>query len=190
MSLAFLSAPPPLLSPTLPGTVHFSRVLAPCEHCRRPCSDCPDLDPHLLLGCGPDPSQCHPENLTIGLDVLDFGQTVIHNLEFPLPFPSQFAQSIAAHHVLEHIHNVHQLLCEIWRVLKFEGTAEIVVPFFQSPNAPGDLSHVRSFSAFSLDYLLGTSATNHPLSWPYPPFALAAKTIPTSQQITWSLLKT
>jgi len=72
-----------------------------------------------------------------------------------LPFKTQSCNVVFASHVLEHIHDDHSVLKEIWRILKPGGIAILPVPVFGSftveypQRNPYEYDHVR---APGLDY--------------------------------------
>lgn len=187
--LGYRSAPPPQLATNVPGSIDWTPPITVCRNCDKMCRSCGHELFHIELGCGVHWRKIKRVQRAIALDALDFGQPVRHNLEWTLPFPPQFAHSIAAVHVFEHVDDIHRLLCDCWRILRFGGTLDIVVPCYLSENAPGDLTHVRGFSAVSLNYCLGESATNHPIIWPYPPFNLRQKIHISEHELAWYLEK-
>ena len=78
----------------------------------------------LDIGCG---KLKHPGY--IGIDIQDCGQEIIRDLENQcLPFDSDSVDEILAHSFLEHVHNIWFILDECWRVLKKDGTINIIVP--------------------------------------------------------------
>jgi len=79
----------------------------------------------INLGCGQDFSK-----ELIGIDIYDFGQQYVLDLEKDkLPFEDDSVDYVKAHHFLEHLKDVRNVLNEVWRVLKFTGQFEIWVPY-------------------------------------------------------------
>ena len=64
----------------------------------------------------------------------------------PLPFKDEQFDVIWASHILEHITNLVELKKELTRILKPNGKLFVIVPYFLSPCAWGDPTHVRAFS--------------------------------------------
>ncbi len=87
-----------------------------------------------------------------------------------IPYEDGVVDSILAFHFLEHIRNVHFVLAECQRVLKPEGTVNIVVPYGMSDCAIQDLSHVHRFNedtwknTFQNPYY---SRPDHPVVWEF-----------------------
>jgi len=97
----------------------------------------------LNIGCGPIKME-GVVNLDNNPDV---EPDVLHDLEVtPLPFEDESVHGIIASHVLEHIRNLPELLKELHRILVPGGVLDISVPHYLSPDAWGDLTHVRAFS--------------------------------------------
>jgi len=104
---------------------------------------------HLLnIGCGKQKIEGF-----INLDCnKNLNPDVVHNLEeTPLPFDTMSIDGGLASHILEHIRNLPELLQDIWRITKLGGAWEIRTPHYLSPDAWGDLTHVRSFSQQSFN---------------------------------------
>lgn len=190
MNKAIPSAPPPRLTHTIPGSITYDPPLTQCEDCTLTCPS-PNCRPFgLSLGCGPDWSKHYDQTNTIALDVLDFGQHIIHNLEFPIPLPSQSCNIINAIHVFEHVHNWPNLLAECYRVLSHEGVLTVTTPNYKSINAYADPTHCNVMTQFSIDFALDASVTIHPSAWPYPSFQILHPVQATSEELQWNLLKT
>lgn len=105
----------------------------------------------LNLGSGPDRL-----NGFVNYDMLPVGD-VCGNCEEGLPFKDNTFDQVKASHILEHIHNLRGLKCELHRVMKPDGELVVVVPDYQSPDAWGDDTHCRAFSnqSFFLDFWPG-----------------------------------
>ena len=107
----------------------------------------------LNLGCGPDYIEGWT-NLDYKVEIAD----VHHDLEkTPLPFKDEEFDLIYAGHILEHIRNLVELKVELHRILRIDGCLVIVVPYYLSPCAWGDDTHVRAFSehSFFVDFWPG-----------------------------------
>lgn len=84
-------------------------------------------DIKINLGSG---KKQYPGSGMINIDIKDFGQDYILNLEKDkLPFTDNSVDYIRADHFLEHLRDCKNALNESWRVLKKEGTMEIYVPY-------------------------------------------------------------
>ena len=95
----------------------------------------------LDIGCG----KLKTEG-AIGLDRVKLnGVDIICDLEKPLPFDDNSFDEINAYHVMEHIVNYIPLIEEIHRILKPDGILKIRVPYYISPNAVENPTHVRFF---------------------------------------------
>ena len=65
----------------------------------------------------------------INIDILDCGQEIIRDLENQcIPLNSDSVDEIDADNFLEHVHNLWFVLDECWRVLKKDGTLNVIVP--------------------------------------------------------------
>lgn len=101
----------------------------------------------LDLGCGPDKREGF-----IGLDLHDYssihpvGEFRVANFESGvLPFCDNSAVALLADSVLEHLHNLIPFMNDCWRVLKKDGTFEVIVPRGGSETSFKDPTHVRFF---------------------------------------------
>jgi len=95
----------------------------------------------LEIGCG---QQKTMENY-VGLDIQDFGQEIVWDLDNGIPLPDNSCEAIFARHVLEHLDNPVFCLNECWRVLRPHGVLEVLVPYFREPEACA-LFHTHFFS--------------------------------------------
>lgn len=126
----------------------------------------------LDIGCGTVmltmPAKTFPQYRWIGLDQADFGdaypagQFIRHSLDQPLPFGAGTVDFIWSHHVLEHLppevpmvidpeyrgprDYVVYVINEMWRVLKKECEAHIIVPWIGHTNAYRHPTHYRYFN--------------------------------------------
>ena len=94
------------------------------------------------------------------LDIRDLpGTDILADLEEPLDgLPDGSVEHIEAHHVLEHVDNLDQLLDEVHRVLTDDGTMDIRVPHWANPLGYSDPTHVRLFGLYSFCYLVPLDA--------------------------------
>lgn len=112
----------------------------------------------LDIGCGHDKLKPKLGEKVIGIDfVKEKTVDIVHNLEKPLPFKSNYADRIYSNHCFEHVTNAKQLVEECWRVTKKGGQIYIRVPHYTSAGMYTDLTHKTFFSSRSLDfYIPGT----------------------------------
>jgi ubiquinone/menaquinone biosynthesis C-methylase UbiE len=105
----------------------------------------------IELGCGPRKKEGR-----IGVDAVDLpGVDIVADLEKGLPFlPDNSVDQIYCRHLLEHIKNFENLMAEIVRVLKRDGTAHIFVPHFSNPHYYSDVTHTRFFGLYSFYYFV------------------------------------
>ena len=87
----------------------------------------------------------------------------------PLDFEDNSIEEIRAHHFLEHIKDIVELMNECWRVLKPGGIMDIVVPYALSHAAFQDPYHVRFFVPESFFYF---SAYFNYLDYPIKQFQI------------------
>lgn len=103
------------------------------------------------LGCG-----ARKKEGRIGIDAVDLpGVDIVADLEKGLPFlPDNSVDQIHCRNFLEHIQNFENLMAEIVRVLKIDGTAHIFVPHFSNPHYYSDFTHTRFFGLYSFYYFV------------------------------------
>ena len=80
-----------------------------------------------------------------------------------LPFEDETIEEIYTNHTLEHIENIAWVMNEMWRVLKWGGKLEIIVPHHESTIAFQDPTHKRFFNAQSMKYFEGYYINKHVL---------------------------
>lgn len=114
-----------------------------------------DQAPELLkldLGCGPNPRPGF-----IGVDALDFGQPIKHDLRKPWPWKGGTVAEVYCSHFLEHLTGAERVhfFNELYRVMIPKCQATIIVPHWSSERAYGDPTHqwppVVFFSFFYLN---------------------------------------
>jgi SAM-dependent methyltransferase len=103
----------------------------------------------LNLGCGN-----HRIDGFIGVDKLKTSAAdIIHDLNiFPYPFRDNSVEAVVLFHILEHLSDTIGVINEIWRICKNEATVRIIVPYYNSPGACHDPTHVRFFTERTFDY--------------------------------------
>lgn len=69
----------------------------------------------------------------------------------PYPFKEHSFDYIIMDNVLEHLENVADCLEELHRICSSDGEIEIIVPFYNSPNAFRDVTHKHFFNLDSLN---------------------------------------
>ena len=104
----------------------------------------------LDIGCGQKKSL-----YAIRLDIRPLPKVdIVADLNQPLPVGDGSFDVVFADQVLEHIQNLTGLMGEIHRVLRPGGLLVAHVPYFRSAWAHIDPTHVRCFTASSLDYFV------------------------------------
>ncbi|MEK4418457.1 MULTISPECIES: class I SAM-dependent methyltransferase [Bacillus] len=84
-----------------------------------------------------------------GVDVIaDLNQCKVE----PLPFEDNSVDEFFASHVLEHIHNLLDLMEELHRIAKANATMICHVPYGSSDDAFEDPTHIRQFFLNSFSY--------------------------------------
>lgn len=103
----------------------------------------------LNIGCGTDirPGYINLDRVALpGIDVVwDISQ-------FPYPFENDYFTSILMINVLEHLPDTIKVMEELHRLCKPGATLTIRVPYWNSIQQATDITHVRWFSEFSMDY--------------------------------------
>jgi len=104
---------------------------------------------NLELGCGDSKHRLQPT--WVGLDIIDYGQEVVWDMEQGLPFPDNSVEKISCSQVLEHLTDLIGVMNECHRVLKENGELQLVVPYFENEHAfiP---SHVRQFNKHTIAF--------------------------------------
>lgn len=103
------------------------------------------------LGCGPKKKPGR-----IGVDRIDLPNVdIVADIEDGLGFlPDNSVNEIHCRSLLAHIENLEDLISEIVRVLKKDGTAHIFVPHFSNPYYYSDYTHKRFFGLYTLYYFV------------------------------------
>ena len=66
--------------------------------------------------------------------------------------PDESVERVFSRHTLEHVENFLPLMAELHRVLRPNGTIEIIVPHFSNPYGNSDPTHVRIFGLYTFFY--------------------------------------
>lgn len=92
----------------------------------------------LDLGCGP-----RPRDGFEGVDALDFGQKHKLDLRQSWPWADESVAEAHSSHFIEHLegHERVHFFNELYRVLAWGGTAQIIAPHWSSDRAYGDPTH-------------------------------------------------
>src|SRR5215472_16212684 len=107
----------------------------------------------LHIGCGK-----HKMPGALGLDIAALpGVDVVLDLDKEkLPFSDNIFDIVYAYHVLEHLHNLSDVLVELHRVCKPGAVIDILVPYYTCVGAFGDPKHVRFFTYRTLEHFVDT----------------------------------
>ena len=105
----------------------------------------------IELGCGRKKKEGR-----ITIDKVDLPEVdIVADLEESLSFlPDNSVDEIHCRSVLEHIENFENLMAEMVRVLKADGTAHIFVPHFSNPYYYSDYTHKRFFGLYTFYYFV------------------------------------
>lgn len=82
-----------------------------------------------------------------------------------LPFEDESVEEIYSHHTFEHISNIIHLMNECWRVLKWNGRLEIIVPHIDCVLAWQDPTHKRYYNTESMKFFEGTYINKYKLDY-------------------------
>ena len=106
----------------------------------------------LEVGCG-DEKHRHPDRKQgwIGVDIVDYGQEVVWDIEEGLPFADRSVASIYTSHTMEHIGDIIGVMNEFWRVMQDDGELYIVAPYFENEKALLP-SHINLFSKWYFNF--------------------------------------
>ena len=110
-------------------------------------SDAPVI---IDLGCGPK-----KKHGRIGIDKLNLPTVdIVADLENGLPFlPDNSVDQIHSSEVFGCIENFENLMREVVRVLKKDGTSYVFVPHFSNPHYYSDYEHKRFFGLYTSGFL-------------------------------------
>ena len=111
----------------------------------------------------------HPENTKLKhgcniIDIQNYPNTIIHDIEKPFPLPDNCVDRILSEHCFEHIEitKYPQILKELYRILKPGGVFRLAVPDYLHPN----LKHHISMG-YDTSNNLHITLTNYNLLKPY-----------------------
>ncbi|MBW2058237.1 MAG: methyltransferase domain-containing protein [Deltaproteobacteria bacterium] len=104
----------------------------------------------LNLGCGLD---IRKGFINVDRCVLEGVDLVCDLNTFPYPFRDDTFDEIRAYSIIEHLHDTIGVVNELHRILKDRGVLRILVPYWNSRSAFGDVTHVRYFDFESFDFL-------------------------------------
>jgi SAM-dependent methyltransferase len=105
----------------------------------------------LDLGCGPVKMK---EAIGIDKFFLENVNVICDIEKNSLPFKDESFDVIYSSNTLEHILNIEWVMMEAYRVLRKNGHFLIRVPYFRSPGAFQDPTHVRCFTFNTFDYFI------------------------------------
>ena len=103
---------------------------------------------NLDLGCG---GEGHKKSGFIGLDINDYGQEIVWDLESGIPLPDNSCNTINASQIFEHVEDLIGIMNECHRVLIPEGILALDVPEKGHEKAYIP-SHIRRFDKYSFDF--------------------------------------
>lgn len=86
---------------------------------------------------------------------------VVHDIDVvPWPFPDGSFDTVYANHVLEHLSDLTRTMEEIHRILRPHGRLRVRVPYYRSPGAFQDPTHVRFFTERTFEYFTPDGTTS------------------------------
>jgi len=88
----------------------------------------------------------------VNVDIIEAPGVEVADLRNPWPWRDSSVDFIRAHDIIEHLPDKIFTMNEIWRVLKPECAAEIVVPTTEGPGAFQDPTHVSFWNRRSFMY--------------------------------------
>lgn len=103
---------------------------------------------NLEIGCG---DAEHKRKDHVGLDIRDYGQDILCDVEDGIPLPDNSCLSIYASHVFEHLENLVFVMNECHRVLQKRGELWIIVPHISCEKAYVP-SHIIQFNKYTFDF--------------------------------------
>lgn len=78
---------------------------------------------------------------------------IVHDLNIvPWPVEAASISHVYACNILEHLEDPVQIMEELWRIMPPDGTATIIVPYYNSTGAFRDPTHKRFFTESTMDY--------------------------------------
>ena len=105
----------------------------------------------LDIGCG---NNKYPNS--IGMDKRAIiGVDIIHDMEQPpWPIENEYFDQAKMLHVMEHLKPwlVIDIMNEVWRILKFNGELELIMPIAGSVAFYSDPTHIKSWNIYTVEY--------------------------------------
>ena len=110
----------------------------------------------LYFGCGK-----HRVEGFVGVDKLRMETVdVVQDMNvLPYPFRDNSVEEVLLINILEHLPNTVCVMEEIWRICKNGANIKILVPYYNSPGAFQDPTHVSFFTERSFDYFTEDETT-------------------------------
>ena len=138
-------------------------VINASRRCRRKNRiNLPALDNLKLdLGCGGSKGNAKIHGLEgyVGIDIIDYGQEMVWDIENGLPLPDNSCSNIFCSHLVEHLEDFIGIMNECWRVLKEDGELYIISPHRDNENAylPHHIRRLdkKTFEAFDFTWSPG-----------------------------------
>jgi len=111
---------------------------------------------NLYFGCGK-----HRIKGFIGIDKIktEAVDIILDMNVFPYPFRNDSIEKVNLINILEHLANTVSVMEEIWRICKNEALVTIGVPYYNSPGAFMDPTHVSFFTEHTFDYFTEDGVT-------------------------------
>src|SRR5437762_3457306 len=108
------------------------------------------------FGCGK-----HQMEGFIGVDRVKMDTVdVVHDMNvFPYPFRDDSVEEVHLFNILEHLPDTIRVIEEIWRICRGGAILKIGVPYYNSPGAFDDPTHVRFFTENTFNYFTADVAT-------------------------------
>jgi predicted SAM-dependent methyltransferase len=121
-------------------------------------------DNMLEIGCGNKDHQRVAEDYNLRLDIQDFGQNIVWNLEEGIPLPDNFCKSVYASNIIEHLHpdKLVYVMNECWRVLNTGGKLWVIVPSYIRDTAYIP-SHLIRFTEATFKFFTGSTNNDYEL---------------------------
>ena len=87
-----------------------------------------------------------------GVDIKDYGQEYVFDIEEEWEIESNSVDEIYSSHCLEHVQHINFVMSEMYRICKPDTVLRIKVPYFKSEGAFRDPGHVRFFTEYTFYY--------------------------------------
>jgi SAM-dependent methyltransferase len=100
----------------------------------------------LDIGCGANKIAG-----AIGMDINPrTSADVIHDLDdLPYPFSDNAFDEVVGRHVIEHVRNPMEVVCELHRITRPGGLIRLVAPHWTNPDFATDLTHRNHLNSYS-----------------------------------------